>query len=87
MKVQSIAYKPNGVCCSRISYEVHEGRLYNVRFEGGCHGNGQGIARLLEGMSTAAAQERLSSIACESKLTSCPDQLARALKNFFALSS
>jgi uncharacterized protein (TIGR03905 family) len=79
MQAQSVVYKPRGVCCTRISYEIRDGKLYNVRFEGGCHGNGQGLARLLEGMATADAQKRLSGITCESKPTSCPDQLARSL--------
>ncbi len=79
METQSVVYKPHGVCCSRISYEIRDGRLFNVRFEGGCHGNSQGLARLLEGMAIAEAKARLSGIACESKPTSCPDQLARSL--------
>ena len=79
METQSVKYRPQGVCCIRISYDIRDGRLYNVRFKGGCHGNGQGLARLLEGMSTKEAKERLSGIACESKPTSCPDQLARSL--------
>ena len=80
MEAHAIVYKPRGVCCTRISYEIRDGRLFNVRFEGGCHGNGQGLARLLEGMQAAEAQERLRGIACESKSTSCPDQLARSLE-------
>jgi|GEM_PF-2997623 len=51
MEAQPIVYTPHGVCCSRISYESREGRLSNVRFEGGC--NGKGLARLLEGMPAA----------------------------------
>jgi len=79
MQSQSVLFKPRGVCCSRISYEIRDEKLYNVRFEGGCHGNGQGLARLLEGMSTAEAKKRLGGIFCDTKLTSCPDQLARSL--------
>ena len=82
METQSVKYRPQGVCCTRISYEIRDGRLFNVRFVGGCHGNGQGLARLLEGMQAAEAKERLCGIACESKATSCPDQLARSLECF-----
>ena len=80
MEAQSVEYRTRGVCCTRISYEIRGGRLFNVRFEGGCHGNGQGLARLLEGMPAAEAEKRLSGITCESKSTSCPDQLARSLE-------
>ena len=80
MEIQHVKYRPQGVCCIRITYEIHDGRLFNVRFQGGCHGNGQGLARLLEGMAATEAKERLSGIACESKSTSCPDQLARSLE-------
>ncbi len=80
MEAQSIVYKPHGVCCSRISYETRDNRLFNVRFEGGCNGNGKGLARLLEGMPTGEAKNRLSGITCESKPTSCPGQPARSLQ-------
>jgi uncharacterized protein (TIGR03905 family) len=80
METHVVKYRTRGVCCTRITYEIRDGRLFNVRFQGGCHGNGQGLARLLEGMSAVEAKERLSGIACESKSTSCPDQLARSLE-------
>jgi hypothetical protein len=54
MEAQPIVYTPHGVCCSRISYETREGRLFNVRFESGCTGNSKGLARLLEGMAKKA---------------------------------
>ena len=74
METRLVDYKTRGVCCTRISYEIRNGRLFNVRFQGGCHGNGQGLARLLEGMQAAEAKKRLSGISCEAKGTSCPDQ-------------
>jgi len=80
MEIQVVKYRTRGVCCTRISYEIRDGRLFNVRFEGGCHGNGQGLASLLEGMQAVEVKERLRGIACESKSTSCPDQLARSLE-------
>jgi uncharacterized protein (TIGR03905 family) len=79
MKTQVVNYRPRGVCCTRISYEIRDNRLFNVRFTGGCNGNGQGLARLLDGMLTSEASKRLRGISCEAKSTSCPDQLARSL--------
>ena len=79
MEKQIVKYRPRGVCCTRITYEIHEGRLFNVRFQGGCNGNAQGLASLLEGMPAAEAKKRLLGIRCESKPTSCPDQLACSL--------
>ena len=80
METQLINYKPRGVCCTRIRYEIREGCLFNVRFTGGGHGNGQGLASLLEGMPAGEARKRLSGISCEAKGTSCPDQLACSLQ-------
>ena len=73
-------YKTRGTCSRSISFEVtEEETLHNVCFEGGCHGNLQGIAALVEGMPVEEAIERLSGICCGYKSTSCPDQLAQAL--------
>ncbi|MBQ6823481.1 MAG: TIGR03905 family TSCPD domain-containing protein [Clostridia bacterium] len=73
-------YQTRGTCSRAITFEVtEEETLHNVRFEGGCHGNLQGIAALVEGMPVEEAIERLSGICCGYKSTSCPDQLAQAL--------
>jgi uncharacterized protein (TIGR03905 family) len=73
-------YQPRGTCSRLISFEVsEEGTLHNVRFEGGCNGNLQGIGALVEGMDIDEAIRRLSGIQCGFKGTSCPDQLACAL--------
>lgn len=73
-------YKTRGTCSRMITFEVTEDEtLHNVCFEGGCHGNLQGIAALVEGMPIEEAIERLSGICCGYKSTSCPDQLAQAL--------
>lgn len=73
-------YQTSGTCSSRIEFDILDGVLRNVVFTGGCNGNQQGLAALLEGMGVEAAIERLSGIRCGFKPTSCPDQLARALK-------
>ncbi|MBQ7089706.1 MAG: TIGR03905 family TSCPD domain-containing protein [Clostridia bacterium] len=76
-------YKTRGVCSRMIAFEVdEEGALRNVSFEGGCNGNLQGIAALVEGMDVDEAIDRLSGIQCGYKSTSCPDQLAQALKEY-----
>lgn len=73
-------YKTQGTCSQQINYEVVDGKLHNVSFIGGCNGNLQGIGRLVEGMEVSEAISRLEGIKCGFKSTSCPDQLARALK-------
>lgn len=74
-------YRPQGVCSSAIHVEVDEnGRVHNVQFVGGCAGNTQGVARLVEGMELHDAISRMEGIRCGYKSTSCPDQLAQALK-------
>lgn len=74
-------YKPHGVCSQKIHVDVDEtGHIHNVYFIGGCNGNLQGISRLVEGMDIDEVISRLDGIRCGYKSTSCPDQLAQALK-------
>ena len=73
-------YKPSGVCSRKITFDIEEGIVKNIRFSGGCSGNTQGVASLAEGMTTDEIINRLSGIRCGFKGTSCPDQLARAVK-------
>ena len=73
-------YTPKGVCSRRISFEVEDGIVKNVEFTGGCAGNTTGVARLCEGRSVKELIELLQNIKCGFKPTSCPDQLACALK-------
>ena len=75
-----MVYKTHGTCSSQIAFNLEDGRIHNVRFTGGCHGNLQGISALVEGMDAREAISRLQGIRCGFKPTSCPDQLARALK-------
>ncbi len=76
----SHTYKTQGVCARNISFDIRDGHIYNVRFDGGCNGNTQGIASLVEGMPIEEVVQRLSGIRCGFKGTSCPDQLAKALE-------
>lgn len=75
-----ISYKPKGTCSSNIELSVQEGIVENVIFTGGCNGNLQGISRLVKGMKVEDVIVRLEGIRCGARLTSCPDQLCKALK-------
>ena len=78
--MQTISYQPKGVCSRHMEIDVEDGVIQAVRIEGGCDGNLQGIASLLVGMTPEEAARRMEGIHCGSKGTSCPDQLAQALK-------
>ena len=80
------SYFTNGTCSRRIDLETEGGVIKSVRFEGGCHGNLQGISSLVVGMRPEEVVERLDGICCGTKPTSCPDQLARALREIIATS-
>ena len=76
-----MVYKTSGVCSSAISFEIDDqGKVHAVKFQGGCSGNTQGVAHLIEGMDAKEAVKRLEGIRCGFRPTSCPDQLAKALK-------
>ena len=78
----TIEYTPRGTCSRRMTVDVEDGVIRRVRVEGGCSGNLQGIARLVEGMDVDEAIRRMEGIRCGFKATSCPDQLAQALKQY-----
>ena len=73
-------YKTKGTCSRAITFDLNDGIVSNVSFQGGCNGNLKGIASLVEGMEVDAAISRLKGITCGFKSTSCPDQLAHALE-------
>jgi len=76
-----VIFKTAGVCSRNIRFDVApDGIVSGVSFEGGCNGNGQGISRLVEGCHIDDVIARLEGIRCEGKRTSCPDQLAGALR-------
>ncbi|BDF68520.1 TIGR03905 family TSCPD domain-containing protein [Pseudoflavonifractor phocaeensis] len=76
----TIDFKPRGVCSQRMIIEVEDGVVQSLQVRGGCNGNLQGISKLVEGMPVAEVIGRLEGIRCGFKPTSCPDQLAQALK-------
>lgn len=83
METLRITYTPQGGVCSKLMViDAKDGVIENVQIVGGCHGNGQGMCALLKGMRIQDAIGRLSGIDCHGRGTSCPDQMAQALKQF-----
>lgn len=76
----TIQYTPRGVCSRAFQIEVEDGVIQDIQIEGGCDGNLKGLSSLLKGMKAEEAVSRLEGIRCGAKATSCPDQLAQALK-------
>ena len=77
-------YRTKGTCSQAIQFEIEDNKVHNVQFIGGCSGNTQGVARLIEGMDVNEAISRIEGIHCGPRPTSCPDQLACALKKALA---
>jgi uncharacterized protein (TIGR03905 family) len=75
-----MTFKTKGVCAQSINFEIEDSIIKSVEFVGGCSGNTQGVSRLVEGMSVDEAITKLEGIRCGGRSTSCPDQLAMALR-------
>lgn len=73
-------YTTKGTCSRKITFDVVEGKVTNVQFVMGCHGNTQGVSALVEGMDIHEVIDKLKGIDCNGRGTSCPDQLAKALE-------
>ena len=78
------SYRTKGTCSQGITFEIVDNKVHNVQFIGGCSGNTQGVSRLIEGMDVQEAISRIEGIHCGPRPTSCPDQLATALKQAIA---
>ncbi len=76
-----MVYKTQGVCASEIQFDVVNGIVCNVKFNGGCKGNTYGVAALAEGMCVEDVATRLTGIDCHGG-RSCPDELARAARKY-----
>ena len=76
----TINYTPKGVCANHFTIDVENGVIQSVKIDGGCPGNTVGVSRPLKGMKVEDAIARLEGIRCRVKPTSCPDQVAQALK-------
>lgn len=77
-------YRPKGVCSQEMHIELDGDVIKSVEIIGGCHGNTQGVAALLKGMKVQDAIERMEGIDCRMRGTSCPDQLAKGLRQALA---
>ena len=75
-----MVYKTHGTCSQQISFDLQDGKIHNLKFVGGCNGNLNGICSLVEGMDANEVISKLEGIRCGFKSTSCPDQLAKAIK-------
>lgn len=73
-------YRTRGVCSAKISFDINDGIVSNVRFMGGCNGNLKGISQLVDGMKAEDIIKKIKGTKCGFKNTSCPDQLAVALE-------
>ena len=73
-------YATKGVCSRKITFDIVDGKLHNVQFEGGCPGNLLAISKLVEGKDALEIAELLAGNDCRGRGTSCADQLSQALK-------
>jgi uncharacterized protein (TIGR03905 family) len=80
--MKKITYSPKGVCSRLIELEIENDTVVSCAFTGGCSGNTQGVCALVKGMKVEEAIKRLEGIRCGFRPTSCPDQLAQALKQY-----
>ena len=83
--MNSYSYRPRGVCASQIRFDLEDGKLHNISFMGGCHGNLKAIGLLLEGADAQEAADKLRGNTCGNRPTSCADQLSRAIDKAFAV--
>jgi len=77
-----MTYRTKGTCSQSIDFQIVDGKVRDVKFQGGCNGNLQGISKLVDGMTPEEVVSRLGGIKCGFRDTSCPDQLAKALKEY-----
>jgi uncharacterized protein (TIGR03905 family) len=78
----NVNFTPKGVCARNMSFDIEDGVIRNLKVTGGCNGNLKGIARLVEGMKIEDVVSKLEGIDCNGKGTSCPDQLAKAVRAY-----
>ena len=85
--VRHVTATPSSLVCSKlINFDLIDGKIYNLKYMRGCHGNLQGIGILVEGMSVDEIHDKLTGVRCGDKGTSCPDQLSRAVKKAYEAS-
>ena len=77
--MENVTYNPRGVCAVQIDFDVEDGKIYNLKFIGGCNGNLKAIGKLVEGKDAKETADILRGNICGMKGTSCADQLAKAI--------
>ena len=77
--MQNFEFSPRGVCARKITFDMEDGKLHNVKFTGGCNGNLKAIGKLVEGMEADKVVELLKGNDCGGRGTSCADQLTKAI--------
>ena len=80
--MEHVRFSPSGVCSIQIDFDIEDGKLYNVKYVGGCNGNLKAIGRLVEGKDAKEVADILRGNTCGMKGTSCADQLARAIDQY-----
>jgi len=75
-------YKTSGTCSTMIHFDLKDGKVRSLSFDGGCNGNLKALGILVEGMDTGEAVKKLKGITCDDRKTSCADQLARAIEQY-----
>lgn len=78
--METKVYRPHDVCSRKITFDYENGKIYNLRFEGGCNGNLKAIGKLVEGEPIEKVIKLLEGNTCGGRPTSCADQLSKALK-------
>lgn len=79
--METLIYQPKGVCSKQFEIQHENGKVVSIKIVGGCNGNLQGISKLIQGMDIEDVINKLSGIKCGIRSTSCPDQIAQALKS------
>ena len=80
--MEHVKFSPKGVCSIQIDFDIEDGKIYNVKYVGGCNGNLKAIGRLVEGRDAKEVADILRGNTCGMKPTSCADQLARAIDQY-----
>ena len=81
--MEHVTFNPKGVCSIQIDFDIEDGKLYNVKYIGGCNGNLKAISKLVDGMTVEQIEEKLLGNTCGRRPTSCADQLARAVRTAY----
>lgn len=82
--MEHVSFKPSGVCSVQIDFDLEDGKIFNLKFIGGCNGNLKAIGRLVEGKDAKEIADILRGNDCKNRGTSCADQLAKAIDGHFA---